>query len=81
MTWWFLISLLLTTDGHPAADIPIPFGTEAECNAAGLQRSAEIKSSDNLSHGIWACEAVNFEVLDPVPASLPPEPLEPKREG
>lgn len=79
--WYYLISLLLTADGRPVADVPIAFGSQAECNAAGILRAAEIKSSDSLSHGVWSCEGINFELLDPVPAPLPSETLEQKREG
>lgn len=81
MTWWYLISLVLTQDNRPAADIPIPFATMAECEAAGLQRAAEVRSSDNLSHGVWKCLSVDFEIADPVPAPLPQEPIVPKQEG
>lgn len=80
MIVWFLISLLMTTQGTPAADIPRFFATQDECIAAGIARAAEVAADVNLSHGIWACEGVNFEMLDPVPVPLPPEPLEPKRE-
>lgn len=81
MIWFYLVSLVLTADGRPAADIPIPFATLAECNVAGLQRAAEVAASDNLTHGVWACLGVDFEKADPRPAPLPAEPILPKREG
>lgn len=80
MTFWFLVSLILTARGQPAADIPRPFVSRAECQAEGLKRAAEIASDKALAHGVWACLDVDFGIDDPMPAA-PPAPLVKKEEG
>jgi hypothetical protein len=92
MLIWYLISLMLTFDGHAVADIPTPFSSESACNLAGYARGHEIASSKDLQHGVWECVAVDFAQSDPIPDSAPdaaapepspppPEPIVPKQEG
>lgn len=80
-TWWFLVSLLLTIGGVPAADIPRPFTTQAECNVRGLARAAEINADKSLKQGVWSCFSIDFDAADPIPPTVPAEPLAQKREG
>ncbi len=85
MIVWFLVSLLMTVHGVPAADIPRPFASEAECNVAGFLRGNEIAMSPELAHGVWTCLKTDFEQDDPIPpVPLPPDeepPLRPKLNG
>lgn len=74
MTYYFLVTLLLTVHGIPAADIPRPFTSEEDCNVAGFVRGSEIAADKSLASGVWSCFSVDFDKADPVPS-------EPKREG
>lgn len=76
MTYWFLVTLLLTIHGIPAADIPRPFTSEEDCNVAGFVRASEIAADKSLASGVWTCASVDFTQSDPEPL-----PSESKHEG
>lgn len=72
MVWYFLFVVILS-GSEPGGKIAI-YPSEQECLVAGHVEGQKIVALKE--RGAWSCEAVDFDVLDPVPAKHVPGPDE-----
>jgi hypothetical protein len=60
MIVYYLVFALLMSDGQRPPTLAVSFDTEAECNAEGHARAAEILSNMDVQRALWMCLPADF---------------------
>ena len=70
MIFYYLIVVILLVNGSALTTPARPFPTSDECFTAGRTEGQRIRDDMTIKQGAWRCDAVDFDMVDPLPVPL-----------